>query len=53
MEWWTKVIFIIFLFYRYEGQYFEDKKHGYGEFTWPDGRIYKVQFKFKGCLVKW
>ncbi len=26
---------------RYIGHYVEDKKHGYGEFEWPDGRKYK------------
>lgn len=25
----------------YNGSYIEDKKEGYGEFTWSDGRIYK------------
>ena len=24
----------------YEGEYFNDLKHGKGKFTWPDGRIY-------------
>ena len=23
------------------GEYKDDKKHGYGEFFWPDGRAYK------------
>ena len=26
---------------KYNGSYVEDKKHGYGEFEWPDGRRYK------------
>ena len=26
---------------KYIGHYVEDKKHGYGEFEWPDGRKYK------------
>lgn len=26
---------------RYTGAYCEDKKHGYGEFEWPDNRKYK------------
>jgi len=26
---------------KYEGEYLDDKKHGYGKFVWPDGRIYK------------
>lgn len=25
---------------KYEGEYLDDKKHGYGKFIWPDGRIY-------------
>ena len=25
----------------HEGQYLDDKKHGYGVFEWPDGRKYK------------
>merc|ERR1712048_1025591 len=29
----------------YEGNYFEDKKHGTGCFTWPDGRRYDGQWK--------
>lgn len=34
---------------RYVGEYFEDKKHGYGEFTWPDGRQYRVNlFNIRG-----
>lgn len=24
---------------KYEGEYKDDKKHGYGEFKWPDGRV--------------
>jgi hypothetical protein len=23
------------------GEYFDDRKNGYGEFVWPDGRSYK------------
>ena len=26
---------------KYDGQYLDDKKHGYGIFEWPDGRKYK------------
>ena len=26
---------------RYLGAYLDDKKHGYGEFHWPDGRSYR------------
>ncbi len=25
----------------------DDKKHGYGEFTWPDGRSYRVIYFIK------
>ena len=25
--------------------YFEDKKHGYGVFIWPDGRKYEGQWQ--------
>ena len=28
----------------YVGDYLDDKKHGYGEFQWPDGRKYRVIF---------
>jgi antitoxin component YwqK of YwqJK toxin-antitoxin module len=24
----------------YRGEYVDDKKHGIGKFTWPDGRVY-------------
>jgi hypothetical protein len=24
---------------KYEGEYKDDKKHGYGVFDWPDGRV--------------
>ena len=30
------------ILFRFKGQYKDDKKHGYGEFTWPNGRKYKV-----------
>ena len=26
---------------KYVGHYVEDKKHGFGEFEWPDGRKYR------------
>ena len=26
---------------KYEGEYLENRKHGYGEFQWPDGSCYK------------
>ena len=29
----------------YVGQYVDDKKHGYGIYTWPDGRAYKGYWK--------
>ena len=29
---------------KYNGQYKEDKKHGYGVFEWPDGRKYKGEW---------
>ena len=28
----------------YEGQYFEDKKHGLGVFTWASGNVYKGSY---------
>ena len=30
---------------RYEGEYFEDKKHGHGIFYWPDNRNYNGSWK--------
>lgn len=30
---------------KYIGQYTVDKKEGYGEFYWPDGRCYKGYWK--------
>ena len=30
---------------KYSGEYLDDKKHGYGVFTWSDGRMYKGQWK--------
>lgn len=30
---------------KYNGNYVNDKKEGYGEFYWPDGRIYKGYWK--------
>lgn len=38
---WKKVDFIESNF-SYVGEYVADKKEGYGEFTWPDGRKYRV-----------
>jgi len=32
--------------FSYKGQYMDDKKHGYGEFIWPDGKKYKVFYHF-------
>jgi hypothetical protein len=26
---------------KYEGEYLNDKKHGYGRIVWPDGRVYE------------
>lgn len=28
----------------YRGEYRDDKKHGYGEISWPDGRRYAGQW---------
>ena len=30
---------------KYEGEYKNDKKHGYGEYLFPDGRFYKGYWK--------
>ena len=30
---------------RYEGQYYQDKKHGQGTFYWPNGHIYTGGWK--------
>jgi hypothetical protein len=40
---WKDGRFIIFnnSYRRYQGSYVDDKKHGYGEFYWPDGRSYR------------
>lgn len=32
-----------FLFY--EGEYYKDKKHGYGEFSWATGNTYKGEYR--------
>ena len=29
----------------YEGEYFLDKKHGFGEFKWESGNYYKGNYK--------
>jgi hypothetical protein len=29
----------------YEGDYINDKKHGFGVFTWASGNIYKGDYK--------
>ena len=31
----------------------DDKKHGYGEFIWPDGKKYKVFYHFyrEDCVM--
>ena len=29
----------------YDGEYSEDKKHGYGVFTWASGNVYKGYYK--------
>lgn len=31
---------------RYEGTFFEDKKHGIGEFHWPNGNIYSGGWQY-------
>jgi hypothetical protein len=31
----------------------DDKKEGYGEFTWPDGRKYRVYMVIKGRMERW
>lgn len=31
--------------YIFEGDYIEDKKEGFGEFYWQDGKIYKGNWK--------
>jgi hypothetical protein len=31
---------------KYEGYYERDKKHGYGEFTWESGNIYKGNYHY-------
>ena len=36
---------------KYIGCYKLDKKDGYGEFYWPDGRIYKVNILKLGIMV--
>lgn len=28
----------------YDGQYLEDRKHGWGRFSWPSGRVYEGQW---------
>ena len=41
-------------FKSYVGDYKDDKKHGYGEFSWPCGRKYRVLISiFIGSLEKW
>ncbi len=30
----------------YEGTYFDDMRHGYGEMRWADGSWYKGEWKF-------
>ena len=30
---------------QYEGDYLNDKKHGYGMFTWASGNTYKGEYK--------
>ena len=32
------------IYVRYDGNYVNDLKEGYGEYTWKDGREYKVMF---------
>jgi len=32
---------------KYEGEFLNDKRHGFGKFYWPDGRTYEGEF-FKG-----
>lgn len=29
---------------QYKGEWLNDKMHGYGEFTWPDGKSYEGQY---------
>ena len=31
---------------KYEGDWFEDKQHGFGKETWPDGANYEGEFDF-------
>lgn len=30
---------------KYEGEYLQDKKHGYGIFSWAGGNVYKGNYK--------
>lgn len=39
MVWWKALQRYLNL--KYEGSYKDNKKEGYGEFTWPDRRVYK------------
>ncbi len=40
------MLVIIYLIYNlFIGDYIEDKKEGYGEFYWQDGKIYKGNWK--------
>lgn len=38
---------------KYEGEYYDDKKHGQGKFTWPDVNYYyyKLQYNNINCIV--
>ena len=46
---WKNLIdfaFLVFNYFRFIGNYQNDKKHGYGKFIWPNGKIFKVIFLF-------
>ena len=40
------------MFFRYEGDWFEDKQHGKGIESWPDGAQYKGNKKYFKTSIK-
>ena len=42
---WRVNFLVVAFLQRYKGQFVDDKRHGYGVYSWPDGRCFKGNFE--------